>query len=129
MNAVSRRAVGALAAIVAVATLVFAGLAAGNTRIDGAAGVRTAATAGVREAAFKRAFSGSGNRKLGTLRLRRSAVLRWRTRGGLFQVSERHGFLLVNTRARRGHLLIHRGVYRGVRVAARSRWTISIRSR
>jgi hypothetical protein len=119
--------VGALAAILAVATLLSASHAAGSTRIDGAAGARSAATAGVREAAFKKTFSGSGNRKLGTLRIRRSAVLRWKTRGGLFQVSERHGFLLLDTRARRGHVRIHRGVYRGVRVSTRSRWTISIR--
>jgi hypothetical protein len=120
MEMFTRRAVGALT----VALVAVGGMALGN-----AAAARPDTTAGVEQAAFKKTFSGSGNRNLGTLRLRRSAVLRWRTRGGLFQVSERHGFLLVNTRARRGHVRIHRGTYRGVRVATRSRWTITIRTR
>jgi hypothetical protein len=110
------------------ALLIAAGLAVGTAGI-GQAAARKDAPGAVRQAAYKRAFSGTGNRKLGTLRLRRSAVLRWRTRGGVLQISERHGFLLLNTRARRGHLRIHRGTYRGVRVAARGHWRITIRSR
>jgi hypothetical protein len=108
--------------------LVAVGLAASSAGIAGAAeghGV----TVRAKEATFRKTFSGSGNKKLGTLRLRRSAVLTWRARGRLFQVFEQHGFLLVDTRAHRGHVKIHRGVYRRVRVATRGRWRISIRSR
>jgi hypothetical protein len=123
MQIAKRHVLRALVAVLAVAVL-----AAGLGGVGQAAASKEGAGA-AREAAYQRTFSGSGNRRLGTLRLRRSAVLRWRTRGGLFQVSERHGFLLVNTRARRGHVRIHRGIYRGVRVATRSRWTISVRSR
>ena len=123
MSTSTRRITGALAAALAAG-----GLAVGGAGIGQAAAPHNDGP-GAREAAYNRTFSGTGNRRLGTLRLRRSAVLRWRTRGGVLQVSERHGFLLVNTRARRGHVKIHRGVYRGVRVATRGHWTISIRSR
>jgi hypothetical protein len=123
MRIVHRHLLRVLVGVLAVTVL-----AAGASGVGQAAASKEGA-AGAREAAYNRTFSGSGNRRLGTLRLRRAAVLRWRTRGALFQVSERHGFLLVNTRARRGHVRIHRGTYRGVRVATRGRWTITIRSR
>lgn len=122
MTPMNRHWRGALAGV-----LVAAGLVAGGAGIAGAAeggGV----TVRAKEATFRKTFSGTGNKKLGTLRLRRSAVLTWRTRGRLFQVFEQHGFLLVDTRARRGHVRIHRGVYRRVRVATRGRWRIIIRS-
>jgi hypothetical protein len=74
-------------------------------------------------------YSGTGVRKLGTVKMRRSATLRWSNHGRVFQLSARRGFLLVNSRGRRGRIRLGRGVYRGLRVAASGHWRIAIRCR
>jgi hypothetical protein len=74
-----------------------------------------------------RTFSGNGNKTLGTLRLRRTTVLNWKTGGGPFQISDRRGFRILYTRASKGHLTIRRGTYRRLRVSAQGKWRIVLR--
>ena len=74
-------------------------------------------------------YSGAGVRKLGTLKMGRSATLRWHSGGKLFQLSARRGFLLVNTQRKRGRVRLGRGVYRGLTVATSGSWRITIRCR
>jgi hypothetical protein len=75
-----------------------------------------------------RVFTGNGSARLGTLRLRRTATLRWRAAGGL-QLYDRHGFMVLNSRAHHGRVRLRRGVYRGLRVVTPGHWRIAIRSR
>ena len=74
-------------------------------------------------------FSGKGPSRLGTLRLRRAATLRWRSSGGQFLIADARGFRLLYTRARRGKLKIRRGTYRRLSVSARGSWRVSIREK
>jgi hypothetical protein len=118
----SRHATIALAAtmLVAVALLgSFLGDAAGSA-------LRSSELSGAHQARL-RTFSGTGNKRLGTLRLRRATVMSWKTGGGPFQISDRRGFRILYTSAARGHLTIRRGTYRGVRVSARGKWRIVLR--
>jgi hypothetical protein len=73
-----------------------------------------------------RVFSGDGPARLGTVRVRHRATLRWRAPHGL-QLYDRHGFLILNSGAGHGRLTLRRGVYRGLRVATPGRWRIVIR--
>jgi hypothetical protein len=118
----SRYATIALAAtlLVAVALLgIFLGDAAGSA-------LRSSELPGAHQARL-RTFSGTGNKRLGTLRLRRATVLNWKTGGGWFQISDRRGFRILYTRSARGHLTIRRGTYRGVRVTTQGKWRIVLR--
>jgi hypothetical protein len=72
-------------------------------------------------------FSGSGSKRIGTVRLRHVATLRWRCSGGRLQLTDKHGFRILDTTAHRGHLKIARGTYRGLQVSAHHRWRITIR--
>jgi hypothetical protein len=101
----------------------------GSLAVGSASTVNARAARGAEQAAVTRTFSGTGAKRIGTLRLKRSAVLRWKTSGGVFQISVSSRFLLVNTRARSGRVRVYRGVYRGVRVASSGHWKITIRRR
>ena len=72
--------------------------------------------------------SGNGNARLGTVRLHRAGVLRWRATAGL-QLYDRRGFMVLTSRAHHGRLTLRRGVYRGLRVVTRGQWRIVIRPR
>jgi hypothetical protein len=74
-------------------------------------------------------YSGKGARKLGTIKMRGRATLRWRSSGKFFQLSARRGFLLVNAHRKSGRVRLGKGVYRGMRVATGGSWTITIRCR
>jgi hypothetical protein len=118
----SRQATIALAAtlLVAVALLgSFLGEAAGSA-------LRSSELPGAHQARL-RTFSGNGNKTLGTLHVRRTTVLSWKTGGGPFQISDRRGFRILYTRAAKGHLTIRRGTYRGLRVFAQGKWRIVLR--
>jgi hypothetical protein len=74
-----------------------------------------------------RTFSGNGNKRLGTLHIRRTTVLSWKTGGGPFQISDRRGFRILYTSASKGHITIRRGTYRGLRVTTQGKWSIVLR--
>jgi len=75
-------------------------------------------------------YRGTGNRSLGTLRLRRTARLTWRhPRGGRFRLltsaSRGRQFPLVSTTFRTGSVRLRAGTYRGLRVLTRGGWRIT----
>jgi hypothetical protein len=72
-------------------------------------------------------FSGKGSKKLGTFKLRHTAMLRWRSSGGRLLIIDPHGFRLLYTKARRGKLRIAKGTYRRLVLSARGSWKITIR--
>jgi hypothetical protein len=106
----------ALACVLAVAAVLVAGTAAAQP----APQVTAAKT-------WK--YSGSGPKKLGTVKLRRVATLRWRSSGRLLQITDSHGFRLLYTKARRGKLRIRRGTYSKLTLSTRGSWRITIRER
>lgn len=82
----------------------------------------------------KKIYRGSGNRSLGTLRLRRTARLTWsHPSGGRFRLltSASRGlqFPLVTTTFRTGSVRLRAGTYRGLRVLTRGGWQITITTR
>jgi hypothetical protein len=69
-------------------------------------------------------FSGTGTRKLGTIRVDEPVFLRWSTGGGAFRiVSEAWGF---RPRTRKGRLLLSPGAYRRFEVRGRGRWRLEL---
>jgi hypothetical protein len=112
------------AAVAAAAAPVAAGSSVRSERAAAAPGTVTL-TRG------QKVYSGSGNRNLGTLRLRRTAKLEWRhPSGGRFRLltsaSRGRQFPLVTTAFRNGSVRLRAGTYRGLRVLARGGWRISI---
>jgi hypothetical protein len=70
------------------------------------------------------AFSGTGKRKLGTIRVDEPVFLRWSTESGSFKiVSEAWGF---RPRTREGRLLLSPGAYRRFEVKGRGRWRLEL---
>jgi hypothetical protein len=122
-----RRLVTALligAAVAAAVAPVTASSDARSERAPAAAGTITL-TKG------QRIYRGTGNRSLGTLRLRHTARLTWRhPPGGRFRLltsaSRGRQFPLVSTTFRTGSVRLRAGTYRGLRVLTRGGWRITI---
>ena len=74
-------------------------------------------------------FSGRGTKRIGTLRLRRTATLRWTKSRGTLRITGTRGFRLLETRARRGHITVRPGTYRRLSVSAPGSWRITVRER
>jgi hypothetical protein len=74
-------------------------------------------------------FEGRGTKRIGTVKLRRTARLSWRKGGGTLRITGTRGFRLLETRSRRGSITIRRGTYRRLAVSAPSSWRITIRER
>ena len=74
-------------------------------------------------------FTGSGTKRIGTVKLRRAATLRWRKGRGTLRITGTRGFRLLETRSRRGSITVRRGTYRRLTVSAPSSWRITIRER
>ena len=79
----------------------------------------------------QKVYRGTGNRSLGTLRVTRTARLSWRhPSGGRFVLWTSAGrgqrVPLVTTTFRTGSVRLRAGTYRGLRVAARGGWRITI---
>jgi hypothetical protein len=79
----------------------------------------------------QKVYRGTGNRSLGTLRLRRTARLAWRhPSSGRFRLltsaSRGRQFPLVTTTFRAGSVRLRAGTYRGLRVQTRGGWRITI---
>lgn len=114
--------------VAAVAFAVPAG--AQSAGVASAGGASAAATPSIRLSKGQHIYRGTGNRKLGILRLTRTARLTWRhPRGGRFRVLTKAGkseFPLVTTVARRGTVKVRAGTYRGLRAATRGGWRITI---
>jgi hypothetical protein len=115
-------------AMIALAATLLVGVALLGSALGDAAGsaLRSSELPGAHQARV-RTFSGTGNKRLGTLRLRRATVLSWKAGGGPFQISDRRGFRILYTRASKGHLTIRRGAYRGLRASAQGKWRIVLR--
>jgi hypothetical protein len=115
-----RRRVTALLVVVAVAAAVAP-----------SAGARSAAApAMVTLSQGQKIYRGTGNRSLGTLRLKRTARLTWRhPQGGRFRLltSATRGrqFPLVSTTFRTGSVRLRAGTYRGLRVLTRGGWRLT----
>ena len=93
------------------------------------AGTATAADASQVTAARTWTFSERGTERIGTIRLRRTATLRWTKGSGTLRITGTRGFRLLETRSRRGRITIRRGTYRRLTVSAPSSWRITIRER
>jgi hypothetical protein len=122
-----RRRVTALLVGAAVATAVAPVAADSSARSQGALKIASTVTL----AQGTKVYVGSGNRSLGTLRLRRTARLTWRhPSGGRFRLltraSRRRQFPLVTTTFRTGSVRLRAGTYRGLRVQARGGWRITL---
>jgi hypothetical protein len=79
----------------------------------------------------QKVYRGTGSRSLGTLRVTRTARLSWRhPSGGRFvlwtSASRGQQVPLVTTTFRNGSVALRAGTYRGLRVAARGGWRITI---
>jgi hypothetical protein len=79
----------------------------------------------------QKVYRGTGNRSLGTLRLRRTARLAWHhPSSGRFRLltsaSRGRQFPLVTTTFRAGSVRLRAGTYRGLRVQTRGGWRITI---
>ena len=74
-------------------------------------------------------FKGSGTKRIGTIKLRRTATLRWRKGRGTLRITGTRGFRLLETRSRRGSITVRRGTYRRLTASAPSSWRITIRER
>jgi hypothetical protein len=72
-----------------------------------------------------REFSGTGNATLGTVNLRRPAIVRWRTKGRFELRFGREDFPIVAP-SPSGQLIVPPYSFERVRVIARGRWKISI---
>ncbi len=73
-------------------------------------------------------FSGSGDRVLGTLKLARSAVVRWTVSGASFEVRDGAGKLEIAGKGKTGQTFAASGSYTSVKVTASGRWTLSFTS-
>lgn len=105
--------------------------------LPGPAGARahpkraSAAATTVTLARGQKVYRGSGNKGLGTLRLKRTAKLTWRHRRGgrlRLETSAPRGrrFALVTTRFRTGSVRLRAGTYRGLRMLTRGGWRITL---
>jgi hypothetical protein len=74
------------------------------------------------------AFSGVGNRSIGSLSERTAVVLQWSTAGAPFQLFTERGFLLVDSEPGHGRIRLARGDYRGLRVGTQGAWAIQLRA-
>ena len=72
-----------------------------------------------------REFSGTGNASLGTVDLRRPAVVKWSTKGRFELRFGREAFPIIAPSAS-GRLIVPPDAFEMVRVIARGRWKISI---
>lgn len=117
------------------ALLVGTAVTAGAIHVVAGAGAQSARTpAAVRTVTLtegQRIYRGTGNRSLGTLRLRRTAKLTWRhPSGGRLRLltSGPRGlqFALVSTTFRTGSVRLRAGTYRNLRVQTRGGWRITI---
>ena len=71
-------------------------------------------------------FSGDGDSVIGTLVLKRNAVVRWTlTGGGAFRVRDAGDRLKISGRGTSGQTFAEAGDYRSVKVTASGRWTLS----
>jgi hypothetical protein len=75
-----------------------------------------------------RSFSGTGNRRIGSLSEKTAIVLQWRTAGRAIQLFTVHGFVLVDSHAATGRVRLARGGYPALRVATRGSWTVQLRA-
>jgi hypothetical protein len=121
-----RRRVTALLLGAAVATAVAPATAGSATRSE-----RTAAATTVTLSQGQKIYRGSGNRSLGTLRLRRTARLTWRHPTGgrlrlLTSARRNRRFPLVTTTFRTGSVRLRAGTYRGLQMLTRGGWRITI---
>jgi hypothetical protein len=73
-------------------------------------------------------FSGDGDRTLGTVKLARSAVVRWTASGGHFELRDGAGKLKISGAGKTGQSFAAAGSYSAVKVTASGRWTLSFTS-
>ncbi len=74
-------------------------------------------------------FTGRGPQRIGTVKLRRAATLRWSTGRGTLRIVGTRGFRLLETRSRRGKTTLRRGTYGRLVTSAPGGWRITIRER
>jgi hypothetical protein len=122
-----RRRATALLVGAALAAAVASGAASATTR----SGRAPAADTTVTLTHGQKIYRGSGNSRLGTLRLRRTATLKWSHPGGgrfrlLTSASRSRRFPLVTTTFRVGSVRLRAGTYRGLEVLTRGGWRITI---
>lgn len=90
------------------------------------AGATATTSAAPLRAATAKHWAGNGNRLLGTVKLTTDSVVQWTSAGKSFSLSDRTGKLKVTGKAKTGSSFAVRKTYRGVRVRAKGRWTLTI---
>jgi outer membrane biosynthesis protein TonB len=74
-----------------------------------------------------RTWSGTGDKTLGTITLKRSAVVRWTIAGGgTFALENPAGTLKIGGKGKTGQSFAAAGTYKAVAVGAEGPWTLSI---
>lgn len=74
-----------------------------------------------------RTWSGTGDKALGTITLKRSAVVRWTIAGGsTFALEDPTGALKISGKGKSGQSFAAAGTYKAVTVGAKGRWTLSV---
>jgi hypothetical protein len=71
-------------------------------------------------------FSGDGDKTLGTITLKRSAVVRWTSTGGSFALVDGAKKVSISGDAKSGQTFIAAGDYKSVKVTAKGHWTLSL---
>jgi hypothetical protein len=72
-------------------------------------------------------YAGNGDKAIGAMVIKTPVTLTWSAAKPKIQVFTRSGFVLVNSTKSSGSVRISQGTYRGVRVASRGSWTITLR--
>jgi hypothetical protein len=73
-----------------------------------------------------RTWSGTGNKALGTITLKRSSVVHWTTAGGRFALTDASHKLKLSGTGPTGQSFAAAGIYTSVTVTAPGKWTLSI---
>ncbi len=119
-NARMRRRAAGTAVITTLTGVLLAGaLTAGSTAATAAKNVPAAG-------AIQR-WSGTGDRVLGTVKLTRTSTVRWSSTGRRFVLTDTSRKLKISGKTKSGQTFAARGSYRGVRVQAKGRWTLTIK--
>jgi hypothetical protein len=73
-------------------------------------------------------LAGIGNQAIETLSEKTTVVLQWSITAGSIQIFNTRGFVLVDSNALTGRVRLARGLYKGLRVAAKGHWTVEVRA-
>jgi hypothetical protein len=88
----------------------------------------TTATSSPAKVGPAQTFSGTGDKLLGTLSLKRTVVIHWTVSGQRFSLTDKSQKLKISGAGKTGQSFAAEGTYRSVRVNASGHWTVTIAS-